>query len=294
MCFSHWTTYSHLSRLEVRFSADPIPSSSLRLVSSQTRWYFLRPDWGWLLLWQSRVCRGWCLPAFPVIFLLAMKFSWQGLMFSEPPSATRRLTTAPLPTSLVLFLGEESALFDLDCRELLSLPQDSLSFHLLLLLLWNTNIDMDWGLRVSKKEENIYWESVKNFLFPLTSHLLDIRALVTSILRQPPPLGDLPGHHPRPDPLSDSGVAGEGDRSLLERLSLSLSAVTVDRQTSCCVHVHMISHLLWRLSHLCSGAEGVRSTDLTCLMLGMTGRGVTLSYSSLVMVTSLGLGLLTW
>ena len=38
------------------------------------------------------------------------------------------------------------------------------------------------------------------------------------------------------------------------------------------------------LSRLCSGAEGVSSTDLTCLRLGMTGSGVRLSYSSLVIV----------
>lgn len=45
------------------------------------------------------------------------------------------------------------------------------------------------------------------------------------------------------------------------------------------------------LSRLCSGAEGVRSTDLTCLRLGMRGRGVRLSYSSLVIVISLTRGL---
>ena len=35
------------------------------------------------------------------------------------------------------------------------------------------------------------------------------------------------------------------------------------------------------LFSLCSTAEGVSSTDLTCLMFGITGRGVRLSYSSL-------------
>ena len=44
------------------------------------------------------------------------------------------------------------------------------------------------------------------------------------------------------------------------------------------------------LSRLCSGAEGVRSTERTCLRLGMTGSGVRLSYSSLVIVISLSRG----
>ena len=114
--------------------------------------------------------------------------------------------------------------------------------------------------------------------------------LVSSLLGHPPPLGDLSGHHPRPDPLPHRGVTGEGDRSLLERLPLSLATV---RRVNV-LRGHWGSHLLILLSHLCSGADGVRSTDLTCLRLGMTGRGVRLSYSSLVIVTSRARGDLTW
>ena len=42
-----------------------------------------------------------------------------------------------------------------------------------------------------------------------------------------PPLGDPPGHHPRPDPLSHRGVAGEGHGPSL--LLWRLLAVAADR-----------------------------------------------------------------